>query len=240
MPNLKEVIEQRRSVRAFRTVPIPQETLNEILRLGAQAPSSYNLQPWRFVVVTDPAQKEKLKEFGFDQEKLVQASAVLICCGLRDVFERSYIKSVIDLGRETGGVNDKRARFMLMAIPPFFMFRPCFKNIEAWINRQVMIAVGYLTLAAKSLGVDSCPIEGFVSKPLKEYFQIPDDVEVCCLLALGYADEPMAKYGGRFGLDQLCYSESYGQPFKPQETHYSELKGELSQTDFNKAYTEVV
>jgi nitroreductase len=50
---LKESIEQRRAARAFRSDPIPEEILGEILRLGVRSPSGYNLQPWRFVVVRE-------------------------------------------------------------------------------------------------------------------------------------------------------------------------------------------
>jgi nitroreductase len=68
-------------------------------------------------------------------------------------------------------------------------------------------------IAAKSLGVDSCPMEGFVGAQVKEAFQIPEEVDVCCLLALGYATEPFKQYGGRFGIEQVFFSESYGQSF---------------------------
>lgn len=211
--NIKEIFEQRRATRKFRTDPIPNEILEEIFRLGFQAPSSYNLQPWRFIVVQDPENKAKLREFGFEQDKLVDAPVVLICCGDRTVGKPSYINEVIELGKEVGTMTGKRAKFMHMAIPPFFQFKPCYQSYEAWTNRQVMIAVSYLMIAAQSLGVDSCPIEGFVAKPLREYFEIPQSVDVCCLLALGYADEPKSEYGGRFGTEKLCYGESYGKTF---------------------------
>ena len=211
--NIKEIFEKRRATRKFRTEPISDAILEEIFRLGFQAPSSYNLQPWRFIVVRDLANKTKLREFGFEQDKLVDAPVVLICCGERNVGNRQYINKVIELGQQVGSLSEKRAKFMHMAIPPFFQFKPCYQSYEAWTNRQVMIAVTYLMIAAQSLGVDSCPIEGFVAKPLREYFQIPDSVDVCCLLALGYADEPLSQYGGRFDTEKLCYGEIYGDSF---------------------------
>ncbi|MBW4673436.1 MAG: nitroreductase family protein [Desmonostoc geniculatum HA4340-LM1] len=212
--NIKEILEKRRATRSFRPDRIPSEILEEILRLGCLAPSSYNLQPWRFIVVTEAEHKAKLREFGFEQDKLTEASAVLICCGDRQVAQRKYINKVIELGKQVGSMTEKRVKFMHMAIPPFFQFKPSYQSLEAWSNRQVMIAVTCIMIAAQSLGVDSCPIEGFVAKPLREYFQIPDHVDVCCLLALGYAAEPYSQYGGRFGLDQLCYGEIYGEAFE--------------------------
>ena len=77
-----------------------------------------------------------------------------------------------------------------------------------------MLAVAHMMIVAKSLGVDSCPMEGFAATQVKAAFQIPEQVDVCCLLALGYAAEPFKQYGGRFGVEQVCFSESYGKTFK--------------------------
>jgi nitroreductase len=210
---LKDSIEQRRAVRSFRSDPIPEATLEEILRLGVRAPSGYNLQPWRFVVVREQENKEKLKACAFNQRQVGEAPVVLICCGDRRVAQPDYIESVIMLGVEAGAVNDAYADVMRQKIPALFEHHPCFENVEAWTNRHTMLAVAHLMIVAKSYGVDSCPMEGFVSTQVKEAFQIPEEVDVCCLLALGYVAEPFKPYGGRFGIDQVYFGESYGQPF---------------------------
>lgn len=210
---VKDSIEQRRAARAFRSESIPEATLAEIFRLGVRAPSGYNLQPWRFIVVREPENKEKLKACAFNQRQVSEASVVLICCGDRRVGESQYIESVIELGKQEGAMNDAYADYMRQAIPQLFEYHPCFNNIEAWTNRHTMLAVAHLMIAAKSLGVDSCPMEGFVGTQVKEAFQIPEEVDVCCLLALGYATEPFKQYGGRFGIDQVFFGESYGQSF---------------------------
>jgi nitroreductase len=57
-------------------------------------------------------------------------------------------------------------------------------------------------------------MEGFVSAQVKEAFQIPEEVDVCCLLPLGYAAEPFKAYGGRFEIDQVFFAESYGEYFE--------------------------
>jgi hypothetical protein len=56
-------------------------------------------------------------------------------------------------------------------------------------------------------------MEGFAATQVKEAFNIPNEVDVCCLLPLGYATEPFKKYGGRFPIDQVFYSESFGASF---------------------------
>jgi nitroreductase len=211
---VKESIEQRRAARSFRSDPIPDAILEEILRLGVRSPSGYNLQPWRFVVVREQENKDKLKACAFNQQQVGEAAVVLICCGDRKASDMGNINAVIELGKEAGAVNDAYADYMRSNIPPFFENHPSFGTMEAWTNRHTMLAVAHLMIAAKSLGVDSCPMEGFVTSQVKEAFQIPDEVDICCLLALGYADEPFKQYGGRFDINQVYFGESYGQQFE--------------------------
>ena len=209
--SLKEAISTRRAARAFRGEPIPADTLAEILRLGLLSPSGYNLQPWRFIVVKEQANKDKLRACAFNQPQVSQAPVVLICCGDRRVHNADYIEEIIQLGIAAGGVNEKYAEFMRGAIPQLFENQPCFESLEAWTNRHTMLAVAHLMIVAQSLGVDSCPMEGFVTAQVKDSFNIPEEVDVCCLLPLGYADEPIKKYGGRLSAERVCYGETFGQ-----------------------------
>jgi nitroreductase len=214
LAGVKEAIEQRRAARSFRADPIPEETLREIFRLGLRSPSGFNLQPWRFVVVRHADNKAKLRQCAFDQRQVTEAPVVLICCGDRRVKESDYIESVIELGKQLDAVNDKYADYMRSTIPQLFEGGPSFGSLEAWTNRHTMLAVAHLAIAAKSLGVDSCPMEGFVMDQVKAAFQIPEEVDVCCLLPLGYAAEPYKPYGGRFDIEQVFYGESFGDRFQ--------------------------
>lgn len=211
---VKTAIESRRAARAFRPDPIPPEILQEIFRLGLRSPSGFNLQPWRFIVLRTQASKERLKACAFNQRQVGEAPVVLICCGDRNVSQPDYIESVIELGRGAGAMNDAYAEVMRTQIPNTFEYHPSFESVEAWTNRHTMLAVAHLMVVAKSFGVDSCPMEGFLASQVKEVFKIPDNLDVCCLLPMGYAAEPFKQYGGRFKAEQVCYSESYGEPFQ--------------------------
>lgn len=211
--SLKDSIKQRRAARAFKSDLIPEAILEEVLRLGIQSPSGYNLQPWRFIVVRSQKNKEKLKAVAFNQRQISEAPVVLICCGDRQVGNSDYIESVIKLGMEAGGVNEQFAEVMRQQIPALFEHHPCFESVEAWTNRHTMLAVAHIMIVAKSFGVDSCPMEGFVTSQVKEAFNIPAEVDVCCILSMGYADEPFKGSGGRFEIEQVCFGESYGKRF---------------------------
>jgi nitroreductase len=212
--NLRQAIERRRAARAFKSDMIPSVIIQEILRLGLQAPSGYNLQPWRFIVVRSRENKQKLKACAFDQRQVEEAPVVLICCGDRRVNQSDYIESVIELGKEQAAMNDAYADFIRSSVPALFENRPCFDSLEAWTNRHTMLSVAYLMIVAQSYGVDSCPMEGFVTTQVKEAFKIPEEVDVCCIVAMGYASEPFKKYGGRFSIQTVCYGETYGDFFE--------------------------
>ena len=74
-------VKERRATPSFEDVPIHNADLEKIIRAGLEAPSGYNTQPWRFVVVRDAEQKKKLSAAAFGQPKIEQASVVIVACG---------------------------------------------------------------------------------------------------------------------------------------------------------------
>src|SRR5574341_819340 len=75
------VIRERRATGSFESVPVPDADLKKILEAGGEAPSGYNLQPWRFVVVRDPEQRKKLRAAAMNQPKVEEAPVVIVACG---------------------------------------------------------------------------------------------------------------------------------------------------------------
>ena len=77
-----DIIQERRSVRTYDpTVKISREEMTEILELAALAPSSSNLQPWRFLVIDQPELKQKLLPIAYNQQQVVEASAIIAVLG---------------------------------------------------------------------------------------------------------------------------------------------------------------
>src|ERR1700758_1761345 len=98
---LAQAIEERRATPSFDGTPIPAEDLKQILEAGLHAPSGYNLQPWRFIVVQSPEQKKRLRAASFNQAKVEEASAVIVACGDSDGW-RKDIDEVISTGLKGG------------------------------------------------------------------------------------------------------------------------------------------
>lgn len=75
-----EVIETRRSVRSYRSDPIPDDVLERVLKGAQCAPSANNVQPWRYIVVKDEKTRKKIADISFSQAFIGEAPVVVVCC----------------------------------------------------------------------------------------------------------------------------------------------------------------
>ncbi len=204
-----EAIARRRATRHFDPArPLPDDLLKAILRLATLAPSGYNLQPWRFLVVRHEANRQKLKACAYNQPKVGEAPVVVVVLGYQNP-DRTHLDAIVETMRELGAVTPEiaaetraRARATMERVP----------DRALWATRSTMLAAEALMIAAESLGVASAPMEGFDAGKVKEAFGVPDDHTVCCLVALGHAAE-VKPFPGRLGLDEVCYEEHFGQPW---------------------------
>jgi nitroreductase len=182
--------------------------LERLLRLATLAPSGFNLQPWRFLVVRDARNRQKLRAAAFNQPKITQAPAVVIVLGYHHP-HRSHLDAILADPLARGTITPELAKEMRARTLQAMGRVP---DPALWATRSAMLAAATLMIAAESLGVASAPMEGFQPEKVKEAFGIPDDHTVCCLIALGYADEAKP-FPGRLPLDEVCYREHFGQPW---------------------------
>src|SRR5215472_17269998 len=99
---LSQVIKERRATRSFQDVPIHSADLEKIIRAGLEAPSAYNLQPWRFVVVRDREQKKKLSQASFGQPKIAEASVMIVACGDPQGWKNGDLDEMLRISAEHG------------------------------------------------------------------------------------------------------------------------------------------
>src|SRR4051812_21362843 len=78
MPTAADAALSRRSIRQYTATPIPEADLRELLRLAGRAPSAFNVQPWRFVVVQDADLKAKLSAAAYGQQQILRAPATIV------------------------------------------------------------------------------------------------------------------------------------------------------------------
>lgn len=172
----------RRSIRQYAPTPIAERDLRELLWLAGRAPSAYNVQPWRFVVVQDDALKAKLAEAAYGQQQVLRAPATIVFYSdMQDALERypDAVHPDLPADKRDAGVQSFRGTFAKQSV----------EEREAWGNTQSNIALGYLLLLAESLGYATSPMLGFDPDKVKTLLALPTHVRITALVAIGYPAE---------------------------------------------------
>ena len=208
---LSQAIQERRATPSFDGAPIPAEDLRQILDAGLHAPSGYNLQPWRFVVVQSTEQKKKLRAASYNQGKVEEASAVIVACGDADGW-RKDLDLVLEKGRK-GGMPESYA-VQAQASVPNYMSSFSSNQMQGWLNKQVMLAFTHMLLMAEVMGYDTAPMEGFEQDKVHEVLRLPMSYWVVALLAIGHAKGADKFDGGRFDIGHTVFGEEFGKSLK--------------------------
>jgi nitroreductase len=208
---LAQAIRERRATPSFTGEPIPASDLRQILDAGLRAPSGYNMQPWRFIVVRHPEQKKRLRAASYNQAKVEEASAVIVACGDRDGW-RKDLEEMLRLGR-AGGMPESYAAQAAATVPEYLSgFTD--EQMIGWLNKHVTMAVTSMMWMAEVMGYDTAPMEGFEQKKVCETLRLPMSYWVVSMLAIGHLKGPDKFDGGRFDLSHTVFGEEYGKPLK--------------------------
>jgi nitroreductase len=209
--SLAQAIRDRRATPSFDGEPIPASDLRQILDAGLHAPSGYNMQPWRFIVVQHPEQRKRLRAASYNQAKVEEASAVIVACGDRDSW-RKDLDEMLRMGR-AGGMSESYAAQAASSVPAFLSsFSE--DQMRGWLNKQVMLAFTSMLLMAEVMGYDTAPMEGFEQDRVCETLRLPMSYWVVALLTIGHLRGPDKYDGGRFDMSHTVFGEEYGKPLK--------------------------
>ena len=141
------------------TKKIPADIWAALEHALVQSPSSFGLQPWKFIVVTDPAVKAKLLPVSWGQAQVTDSSHHVVFTvrkGVDEAFVDKFLARQIEL---RGDTTESRAGYRRRMVG----FRPKITaagQLDAWATKQIYIALGQFMASAALLGVDTCPMEG--------------------------------------------------------------------------------
>jgi len=215
--SLSQAIQERRATPSFLPDPVPEGDLKKILAAGLSAPSAYNLQPWRFVVVREPEQRARLRQAAMKQPKVEEAPVVIVACADLEGWRRGDVDDVIRLAQEHGHGDETRHASMRKNVASFLGSAPgtaggLTPDFAVWANRQTMIAFTTMMWMAEVLGYDTAPMEGFYEDQVKAVLGIPEHVRVVALLAIGRRKGEDKRFAGRFAMTRTVFAERWGNP----------------------------
>jgi nitroreductase len=207
---LSDAIRERRSTPHFSPEEIPAAELQNILDAALAAPSGYNTQPWRFIVVRDREQRRQLREASFNQSKVEEAPVVIVACGDEANLGTQVLDDMLLLAKEHGYGDERQHELVRTNFPGFLA------SVEktVWLNRQVAIALTHMMLMAEVLGYDTAIMEGFKEQRVKELLDIPESAHIVALLCIGKLEGPDKPFGGRFDRSRTVFGDKWGKPLK--------------------------
>lgn len=157
--NIVDALNWRYAVKKFDPAGrIPAEKWAALEQSLVLSPSSYGLQAWKFLVIEDKALRAKLRPASWDQSQITDADKLVVFLVKKDAgpadVER-FVERISEVRRVPKELIEGYKQMMLksVSLPP--------EKVEAWLTRQVYIALGAFLVAAASLGVDTTPMEGF-------------------------------------------------------------------------------
>ena len=185
-----EIVKNRYATKSFDGRKVPDAKINELLEIIRFAPSSFNIQPWKIIVISNKELKEKLFPVSMNQPQINSCSHLLVFCADKNILGK--IEALEELMIQNGAEKEQIKGYMEM-------MKGFEKNLSeeqklSWAQRQTYIALGNAVNGAKSLGFDSCPMEGFNSEDYSKILNLPSNIVPSALCAVGYAnDKPTAK-----------------------------------------------
>ena len=214
---LSQAIAERHATPSFLPDPVPDKDLKKILAAGLSAPSAYNLQPWRFVVVRNLEQRALLRHAAMKQSKVEEAPVVIVACADPEGWRQGDVDEVIRLAQEHGCGDETRHASMRKNVASFLGSAPgtaggLTPDFAVWANRQTMIAFTTMMWMAEVLGYDTAPMEGFYEDQVKAVLGIPEHVRVVALLAIGHRKGEDKRFAGRFAMQRTVFAEKWGNP----------------------------
>lgn len=200
--NTIDAIYTRRSVKHFD----PEHAMTEaeerqLLEAMIQAPTSFNIQHWRFVIVRDPALRAQIRqEFGNDQAQMTDASLLVLFAADVKAWEKSPERYWVNAPKEV-------ADLLVGWMGPFHEGREWLQRDEA--QRSIGMAMQTLMLAAQELGYQSCPMIGFDLEKVAELVKLPNDYVLGPMVAIGKGTKDPWQKPGQLPLDEIVFENSF-------------------------------
>ena len=158
----------RRAEKHFAPGPV---NIGPIKSAIINAPTSYGIQPFHVLVITNPETKNKLKEACYNQTQIEECYCLFIFCAIKNIEKRinEYVK-------ETGFIGKKESMIK------YIHNLPCMLE---WAKMQAYIALGFGMAAAMEMNIASCPMEGFKPTEVSKILNLDSNLVPCVLLAVG-------------------------------------------------------
>ena len=199
--NVLEAINSRRAVKSYDAEhKMPEETFHTLMQHAILAPTAFNIQNWRFVRVRDPQQRKAIRTAAWDQPQVTDASELLVLCFDTKAWDREPGRYWLNAPQE---VQD----FLLPALADYYSGKPQVERDEGM--RSCGLAGMAMMLAARELGYDTCPMDGFDYDAVGRLIGLPDDHAIAFMIAIGKATGAPWPKPGQLPLEEVVIEDRF-------------------------------
>lgn len=192
---VSESIEARRSVKAYDPDHrMSQAEIDKLMGLARLSPTAFNIQNWRFVLLTDPELRKAVRAAAWNQAQVTDASLLVVLTADLKAWEKEP-RRYWRLADQT--VQD----YIVPAIDQYYRGREQVQQNEAM--RSCGMAAQTLMLAAKEMGYDSCPMDGFDFDAVGKLINLPADHAIAMFVAIGKPLAPARPRSGQLAVEEV-------------------------------------
>ncbi|MEI6842977.1 MAG: NAD(P)H-dependent oxidoreductase [bacterium] len=193
--NITQALGWRYAVQVFDpTKKVSEDDVKTILESARLSPSSYGIEAWKFIVVENPEVRVKLKEVGYGQPKITDASHLVVLTYRTDVVE-NIVRERLERTAKIQNVRIEDLEGLKHSVEGAVTGVNAKGMLEAWVRSQTYIALGIMMETASLMGIDNAPMEGFQNEKVDEVLGLKvKNLKSATMLALGYrGDDPAGK-----------------------------------------------
>jgi len=196
-----EAIKARRAIKHYD----PEHKLTEaeekqLLELAMLSPTAFNIQNWRFVVVRDPETRQRIRAAAWDQAQVTEASLLVVLCGNLKAWEQ-------EPARYWRNAPQPVQDFLVPAIAQYYTGRPQVERDE--VMRSCGMAGQTLMLAAKAMGYDSCPMDGFDYDAVGQIINLTEGHVISHMVVIGRKVKDSWPRPGQLAYDEVVFENGF-------------------------------
>ncbi len=199
--NTLDAISQRRSVKHYDpNHEMSDEQIKELISLAMLSPTAFNIQHWRFVVVKDKAQREAIRAVAWDQAQVTDASMLIVMCADKQAWAKDPSRYWVHAPSEVQDI-------LVPAITGYYEGKESVQRDETM--RSCGIAAQTIMLAAKAMGLDSCPMDGFDFDAVGKIINLPEDHVITMMVAVGKGTKAPWPRPGQLPLEDVMIVDKF-------------------------------
>lgn len=198
---VKEAIESRRSVKSYdASHKMSQAEIDELMQLTMLSPTAFNIQNWRFVMVTDPVLRQQIRAVSWNQAQVEEASLLIVLTADLNAWAKQPERYWQNAPKAVSDI-------LVPAIGHYYENNAQVQRDEAM--RSCGMAAMTIMLAAKDMGYDTCPMDGFDFDAVANLLNLPADHTPAMFVTVGKALKPASPRGGQLAMNEVVINNTF-------------------------------